>query len=51
MNGDNGSAVLRTSPEALRAYELEHPMYRGFGEYLQRQGKLELTDEHEIDNG
>jgi len=46
----NGSGVLQTTPEALRAFELEYPMYRGYGDYLRRQGKLELSAEHENNN-
>lgn len=37
--------VLKTSPEALRAFELDYPMFQGYGDYLRRQGKLELIPE------
>lgn len=38
------SSVLRTTPEALRAFEIEYPMFKGFGDYLRRQGKLEFVE-------
>ena len=37
--------VLRTTPEAIRAFELDYPMFQGYGEYLRRQGKLELIEQ------
>lgn len=43
--------VLRTTPDTLRAFELDYPMFRGYGEYLRRQGKLELiepTGDHNV---
>lgn len=43
----NDSTVLRTTPEAVRAFETEYPMFKGYGDYLWRQGKLVYTDQEE----
>lgn len=45
------SDILHTTPEAIRAFESEYPMFQGYGEYLRRQGKLELIYESTTPDG
>lgn len=45
MNGTNNTGeILRASIATLRGFETEYPMFAGYGDFLRRQGKLEVID-------